>query len=697
MNLNNKRKKYFQLDNITHDDVFALLETVDSDAEQDIDDLMNDSDTEFIAEDDILEGDVDTDYSITTPNANIHVSTLETSEQNGKSVVDFTNHRNKNSVECTSLSSTDEVTEKSSSSNHDQATENAVEEQNRVRKSTETKTKNAQKSTKISSTETNAKIGQKSAKKRSKKTEADIAEKSAKRKATKTVVNNVGKKGASQGEKGKKIIDDEWKWKTTGEIEEKIESSLSPDVLFEFGEDNVPIFVFETVSEFTELIQLIVEQSNIYASQNGRIFVTDVDEMKAFIGINYIMGINKLPSLAEYWRVDEFVGNDGIKNVTTRKRFLEILKNLHFVDNTKRTEESSKSFKIDPVIEHLNAAFKNAVAEDPRQSIDEHMIKFKGRSSMKQYIKSKPIKWGFKAWMRCASSTGYAYHFELYTGKAASSNLPVGESVVLRLVEGLKNTHATIFFDNFFSSPTLIQKLFDDGLYGIGTVRKDRKHMPNLKADKELKRGESQFLYHKNVMVSKWMDNRGVLMVGSAVDEFDTTSTVQRRAKGSATKATINCPNLIKLYNAGMGGVDLLDQRVAAYRLDRKSKFRFYLRIFFDLMDIACTNGFIVFNMLYPEKKFTTLDFKVAVAKSLIGRYNNRLRSVKQIQPTKRIETTAPLEEPPHLPEFMEKRGRCEYCKVNDKENRTFVKCTTCYAYLCLVKERNCFLLHHMA
>ena len=32
------------------------------------------------------------------------------------------------------------------------------------------------------------------------------------------------------------------------------------------------------------------------------------------------------------------------------------------------------------------------VSNDSEQSIDEHMVKFKGRSGMKQYIKSKPIK-----------------------------------------------------------------------------------------------------------------------------------------------------------------------------------------------------------------------------------------------------------------------------------------------------------------
>ena len=43
------------------------------------------------------------------------------------------------------------------------------------------------------------------------------------------------------------------------------------------------------------------------------------------------------------------------------------------------------------------------------QNIDEHMTKFKGRSSMRQYLKMKPDKWGFKWWFRCASSNGCVY------------------------------------------------------------------------------------------------------------------------------------------------------------------------------------------------------------------------------------------------------------------------------------------------
>ena len=45
-------------------------------------------------------------------------------------------------------------------------------------------------------------------------------------------------------------------------------------------------------------------------------------------------------------------------------------------------------------------------------STTEHMCKFKGRSSMKQHIKNRPIKWGFRYWCRCDSETGYVYQLE---------------------------------------------------------------------------------------------------------------------------------------------------------------------------------------------------------------------------------------------------------------------------------------------
>ena len=50
------RKKYFNIDeNISSEQVYALLDTVDSDNEEEIESKINDSDSEFIANEDILQ------------------------------------------------------------------------------------------------------------------------------------------------------------------------------------------------------------------------------------------------------------------------------------------------------------------------------------------------------------------------------------------------------------------------------------------------------------------------------------------------------------------------------------------------------------------------------------------------------------------------------------------------------------------
>ena len=58
------------------------------------------------------------------------------------------------------------------------------------------------------------------------------------------------------------------------------------------------------------------------------------------------------------------------------------------------------------------------------------MTKFKGRSSTRQYLKMKPIKWGFKWWFRCASSNSYLYEFDLYLGKK-NVEINLGKDVVM--------------------------------------------------------------------------------------------------------------------------------------------------------------------------------------------------------------------------------------------------------------------------
>ena len=98
-------------------------------------------------------------------------------------------------------------------------------------------------------------------------------------------------------------------------------------------------------------------------------------------------------------------------------------------------------------------------------------------------------------------------------------------------------------------------------------------------------------------------------------------SNVRRRTKGSAAKAPVSCPNIIKLYNNAMRGVNIIDQEKTAYRLDRKNKYHFYLRMFFDLINGPLVNSHIVYIKLGND--ISLLNFKIFVAKALIDRYSN--------------------------------------------------------------------------
>ena len=162
--------------------------------------------------------------------------------------------------------------------------------------------------------------------------------------------------------------------------------------------------------------------------QNGRNFDVDQTDVEVFFGILFYMGLAKLPSIRDYWRGDELVWQLFVQYHMTRDRFEEIWRNLHFSDN------NDKSRKVRPIVAHLNFCFQNGAQNEACQSIGE-MIKFKGHSQMKPYIRNKPIKWGFKVWQRCGATSGYLYEFDIYTGRKNQPEFGLGEQVVLQLTK----------------------------------------------------------------------------------------------------------------------------------------------------------------------------------------------------------------------------------------------------------------------
>lgn len=81
------------------------------------------------------------------------------------------------------------------------------------------------------------------------------------------------------------------------------------------GDVFTPFEIFLATAKFDISVQIIVAQSAQYAHQNGREFSVQIEEMKAFLGMNLIMGYHTLPSLRDYWSTEPDMAVPYISNV----------------------------------------------------------------------------------------------------------------------------------------------------------------------------------------------------------------------------------------------------------------------------------------------------------------------------------------------------------------------------------------------
>ena len=117
-------------------------------------------------------------------------------------------------------------------------------------------------------------------------------------------------------------------------------------------------------------------------------------EYEAYLGFTILMGINSLPSLDDYWRKNPVYHYSPVADKISRDRFTDISRYLHYADNFTLAPPGSPGYdrlgKVRPVLDYLHARLTSVYAPDRELAIDEAMIKFQGRSSLKQYLPKKP-------------------------------------------------------------------------------------------------------------------------------------------------------------------------------------------------------------------------------------------------------------------------------------------------------------------
>lgn len=438
------------------------------------------------------------------------------------------------------------------------------------------------------------------------------------------------------------------------------------------------------------------------------------------------MSVYHYPSVRSFWSK---YGFSQIMQTMTVNRFEKLRSVIHFNDNSEHKPvghpNHDRLHKIRPMIEHLNAQFTSIAPYEQRLSLDEQMCATKVAHFMKQYLPNKPHKWGFKLFVLCSLS-GYAYNFEIYSGKHDYDNLQgepdlgaVGNTVIRLCRSVPRNINHIIYFDNFYTSIPLLYYLKKQGIYALGTIQRNRLGKNcKLPAQKDfmkdsISRGsyEEQVADYEGVDISVtcWKDNKMVTLASTYVGA-EPVDSVNRYDKKEKKTINIVCPKIIKDYNAHMGGVDLMDSFLGRYRIRIKSR-KWYIRLFYHLTDMAVINSWVLYkkaNIKTGVKSLSLGDYRSELAEALcnykINAESKRGRpssnSVEKALEAKR--RRGPMKTVP--PKDVRTDGighneqRCaskNRCKLPGCNGFSRTECAKCRVALCHTFTRNCFKSFH--
>lgn len=406
-----------------------------------------------------------------------------------------------------------------------------------------------------------------------------------------------------------------------------------------------------------------------------------VPELKVFLALLIHQGNIKINRLQDYWKTDDLYDVGFFKRHMSRDRFMIIYRCLHFsIDDEGHKEE--RLHKVQHLIDYFNNKMRQVYYPSKELSIDEGMMLWRGRLVFRQYVKGKRHKYGVKFYSLCESQ-GLTLQLIIYSGSQDQTVGGVGHAakVVMKLMEPyLGNGHA-VYIDNYYTSFSLAVQLLANKTYCTGTVRIDRKFVPQVIRDAKLKKGETTQVYAEGVCLAKWRDKRNVSYLST---EHDNTMGESLNRHGQPRSK----PLPIIQYNVYMKGVDRVDQMMAYYPSERKTV-RWYKKVFVHFIQVIIVNGLALYNATNFDKKEQLYNYRSMVIRALLPP-----TVPNQIVSTKKRANHVLSKTDDRLADGRRKKRKCRQCTKEKKRTETVHYCPSCPGQppLCAVR---CFDVFH--
>lgn len=355
---------------------------------------------------------------------------------------------------------------------------------------------------------------------------------------------------------------------------------------------------------------LIVEKTNENGKEKFCSSWTDLtdQEFLTYIGLLILAGVYKSnhESMTTLWH--DVLGRPIFRATMSLQRFKNINTALTF-DNKKTRKNRREADKFAPIRNVWDLWIsQQKVLYNPGMNVtvDEQLLAFKGRCGFKQFMPSKPARYGIKFWVLCDSLTYYVWNMQPYLGKKEGSKPEKnqGRRVVLDLVENLKGRNVTC--DNFFTDYVLLEELLKRHMTLVGTARANKTFLPPLVKSEQRKKPvfSSEFLYTQKGTLVRYVPKKYKFV--TLLSSLHTTAEVANNEKKT--------PEIISFYNATKGAVDSVDQLISFSSVKRKTK-KWPRVVFSNIIDISLLNAFVLWQQVNPNWNQTTNKRRIFLEK----------------------------------------------------------------------------------
>ena len=340
-------------------------------------------------------------------------------------------------------------------------------------------------------------------------------------------------------------------------------------------------------------------------------------EIEALLGLFVLRGFYKKLTVKQLF--DPVTGPAIFRATMGARRFGMLLNMLTFDDRSTRDErrKGDKFCPLRELFDELNTNLRLHYKPTECITVDESLLRFRGRCSFRMYLPSKPGRYGLLFYTAADANVRYMWKAWPYSGRPQEPDLSPPNTtldvsgIVHHLVQEVKGSGRNVTCDRLFTSVPLAEELMADRLTLLGTLKSSRRLLPkDLTVAQGRTENSTEFAFQQGMTFVSHCPRRGKLVLALST---------QHRAP--FVDEVSGKPEIIMAYNATKGGVDVLDAMIESY-MGKPPLHRWPTAAFFFMLGVVEINATTI---LMLNRGQSAADTKSGVRRALIYEMGKQL------------------------------------------------------------------------